>query len=76
MRRSYVEVLRYNQGICHICFRLISIAQYVQVYRHGARSPITIYPTNTHKDHWKDGAGGRLTQVCKTNRAIKLNTSL
>uniref|UniRef100_A0A7M5UZU2 acid phosphatase n=1 Tax=Clytia hemisphaerica TaxID=252671 RepID=A0A7M5UZU2_9CNID len=31
------------------------------LYRHGARSPQFIYPTDPHKDHWKDGVG-RLTQ--------------
>eukprot|EP00111_Clytia_hemisphaerica_P016516 TCONS_00048968-protein len=31
------------------------------LYRHGARSPQFIYPTDPHKDYWKDGVG-RLTQ--------------
>ena len=39
-----------------------TILSTTQLYRHGARSPIWIYPTDPYKDHWKDGTG-RLTQV-------------
>lgn len=62
-------------GIEHWVILFFFLLQFIQVHRHGDRTPIYDYPNDPHKNHW-GGSKGVLTnkgvdQLCNVGFTIK-----